>query len=100
MEAENVDTGEELAWGVQMAEKRREFLAKVKVEKEQEERDKAKVKEQERERLVSGLTGGHPKPTARRTSSAHPHPGGSSRSRKNKHASGSRAERDGMPFLY
>jgi Ino eighty subunit 1 len=100
MEAENVDTGEELAWGVQMAEKRREFLAKVKVEKEQEERDKAKVKEQERERLVSGLTGGHPKSTARRTSSAHPHPGGSSRSRKNKHASGSRTERDGMPFLY
>ncbi|KAF9786103.1 hypothetical protein BJ322DRAFT_1058017 [Thelephora terrestris] len=96
MEAENVDTGEELAWGVQMAEKRREFLAKVKVEKEQEERDKAKVKEQERERLVSGLTGGHPKSTARRTSSAHPHPGGSSRSRKNKHASGSRTERDAL----
>lgn len=99
MEAENVDTSDELAWGVQMAEKRREFLSKVKAEKEQEERDKAKAKEQERERLVSGLTGGHPKSSSRRTSSTHPHPGGSSRSRKNKHASASRAERDGMYFF-
>ena len=95
MAAENVDSSDELAWGVQMAEKRLEFLAKVQTEKEQEERDKAKAKERERERLVSGLTGGHPKSTARRVSSAHPHPGGSSRPRKSKHASGSRAERDG-----
>ena len=95
MAAENIDSSEELAWGVQMAEKRLEFLAKVKAEKEQEEREKARVKEQERERLVSGLTGGHPKSTSRKTSSAHPHPGGSSRPRKDKHASSSRAERDG-----
>ena len=99
MAAENVDTSEELAWGVQMTEKRQEFLAKVKTEKEQEEREKAKAKEQERERLVSGLTGGHPKSTARRTSSVHPHPGGSSRPRKDKRASNSRAARDGrFPF--
>jgi len=97
--AENVDTSEELAWGVQMAEKRLEFLAKVKTEKEQEEREKARVKEQERERLVSGLTGGHPKSTARRTSSVHPHPGSSSRPRKNGRASGSRTERDGRFFF-
>ena len=95
MATENIDTSEELAWGVQMAEKRLEFLAKVRTEKEQEEREKAKAKEQERERLVSGLTGGHPKYTARRTSSARPHPGGSSRPRKEKHASTSRTERDG-----
>ena len=95
MAAENVDTSDELAWGVQMAEKRLEFLAKVQAEKEQEERDKAKAKERERERLVSGLTGGHPKSTARRVSSVHPHPGSSSRQRKNKHTSNSRAERDG-----
>jgi Ino eighty subunit 1 len=93
--AENVDSSEELAWGVQMAEKRLEFLTKVKAEKEQDEREKAKVKEQERERLVSGLTGGHPKSSARRASSAHPHPGSSSRPRRNKHASSSRPERDG-----
>jgi Ino eighty subunit 1 len=93
--AENADTSEELAWGVQMTEKRLEFLAKVKTEKEQEEREKARAKEQERERLVSGLTGGHPKSTARRTSSARPHPGGSSRPRKDKRASSSRATRDG-----
>ena len=99
MAAENVDSSEELAWGVQMAEKRLEFLAKVKTEREQEEREKAKAKEQERERLVSGLTGGHPKSTTRRTSSVHPHPGGSSRSRKDKHASSSRAERDGRHFF-
>jgi len=80
-----------------MAEKRLEFLAKVKTEKEQEERDKARAKEQERERLVSGLTGGHPKSTARRTSSAHPHPGRSSRPRKEKRASSSRAEQDALP---
>jgi len=96
MAAENVDTSEELAWGVQMAEKRLEFLAKVKAEREQEEREKAKVKEQERERLVSGLTGGHPKSTARRASSAHPHPGSSSRPRKSKLASSSRADRDAL----
>lgn len=95
MAAENVDASEELAWGVQMSEKRLEFLAKVKTEKEQEEREKARAKEQERERLVSGLTGGHPKSTARKTSSAHPHPGGSSRPRKDKRASSSRAARDG-----
>lgn len=97
--AENVDTSEELAWGVQMTEKRQEFLAKVKAEKELEEREKARAKEQERERLVSGLTGGHPKSTARRTSSAHPTPGGSSRPRKEKRASTSRAERDGRYFF-
>lgn len=95
MAAENVDSSEEMAWGVQMAEKRLEFLAKVKAEKEQEEREKARAKEQERERLVSGLTGGHPKSAARRTSSAHPHPGGSSRPRKDKRTASSRAERDG-----
>ena len=95
--AENIDSNEELAWGVQMAEKRLEFLAKVKAEKEEEEREKARAKEQERERLVSGLTGGHPKSTARRTSSVHP--GRSSRSRKDKHASTSRAERDGKRFF-
>ena len=95
MAAENVDTSEELAWGVQMADKRLEFLAKVKAEKEQEEREKAKVKEQERERLVSGLTGGHPKSTARKASSVHPHPGSSSRPRRSKHTSSSRVERDG-----
>jgi len=93
--AENVDTSDELAWGVQMAEKRLEFLAKVKAEKEQEEVEKARAKEQERERLVSGLTGGHPKSTARRTSSAHPNSGSSSRARKEKRASSSRADRDG-----
>lgn len=82
-----------------MAEKRLEFLAKVRAEKEQDELDKARIKEQERERLVSGLTGGHPKSTARRTSSAHPHPGSSSRPRKEKRASGSRAERDGKCFF-
>ena len=97
--AENVDSSEELAWGVQMAEKRLEFLAKVKTEKEQEEREKAKVKEQERERLVSGLTGGHPKSAARRTSSVHPRSGGSSRQRKNKNASSSRVDRDGRCSL-
>ena len=97
--AENVDTSEELAWGVQMAEKRLEFLAKVRAEKEQEELEKARVKEQERERLVSGLTGGHPKSTSRRTSSAHPHAGSSGRPRKEKRASGSRAERDGRCFF-
>lgn len=99
MAAENVDTSDELAWGVQMAEKRLEFLAKVQAEKEQEERDKAKAKERERERLVSGLTGGHPKSTARRVSSVHPHPGGSSRQRKSKHTSSSRVERDGGRYL-
>jgi hypothetical protein len=92
---ENVDTSDELAWGVQMAEKRLEFLAKVQAEKEQEERDKAKAKERERERLVSGLTGGHPKSAARRASSVHPHPGSSSRQRKGKLNSSSRVERDG-----
>jgi len=51
------------------------------------------MKEQERERLVSGLTGGHPKSTARRTSS---HPGSSSRPRKEKRGSSSRAERDAL----
>ena len=95
MAAENIDSSEELAWGVQMAEKRLEFLAKVKAEKEREQLEKARAKEQERERLVSGLTGGHPKSSARRTSSAHPHPGGSSRSRKEKRSSSSQAERDG-----
>ena len=100
MATENVDTSDELAWGVQMAEKRLEFLAKVKAEKEQEELEKARAKEQERERLVSGLTGGHPKSTARRTSSAHPNSGSSSRARKEKRASSSRADRDGRcPFL-
>ena len=82
-----------------MTDKRQEFLAKVKAEKEQEELEKARAKEQERERLVSGLTGGHPKSTARRTSSAHPNSGSSSRSRKEKRASSSRADRDGRcPF--
>lgn len=94
MTTENVDSSEELAWGVQMAEKRLEFLAKVRAEKEQEERDKAKAKEQERERLVSGLTGGHPKSNAQRTSSVHP--GSSSRSRKNKRATSSRVDRDAL----
>lgn len=99
MAAENVDTSEELAWGAQMAEKRLEFLAKVKAEREQEELERAKAKEQERERLVSGLTGGHPKSTARRASSIHPHPGSSSRPRKSKQGSRSRAEQDGWcPF--
>jgi len=71
-------------------------LAKVKTEKEQEEVEKARVKEQERERLVNGLTGGHPKSAARRTSSAHPNSGGSTRTRKEKRASSSRADRDAI----
>lgn len=96
MAAENVDSSDELAWGVQMAEKRLEFLAKVKAEKEHEEQEKARVKEQERERLVSGLTGGHPKSTARRTSSSHPHSGSSTRPKKEKR---SRVERDGKCFF-
>lgn len=99
MTAENVDTSEELAWGVQMANKRLEFLDKVKTEREQEELKKAKAKEQERERLVSGFTGGHPKSAARRASSVHPHPGSSSRSRKSKHTLSARAERDGGCFV-
>jgi len=100
MATENVDTSDELAWGVQMSEKRLEFLAKVKVEKEQEELEKARVKEQERERLAGGLTAGHPKSTARSTSLAHHLSGGSSRAKKEKRASKFRAGRDGRcPFL-
>lgn len=95
MATENIDTSDELAWGVQMAEKRVEFLDKIRAERLEEDREREKAKEQERERLVSGLTGGHPKSTARKASSVRPHPGSSSRSRKGKHASSARAERDG-----
>ena len=93
MATENVDTSDELAWGVEMAEKRLEFLAKIKAEKEQEELEKARAKEQDRERLIGGLTGGHPKSTARRTSPGYPNSGISSRPRKGKQASSSSSQK-------